>query len=113
TPINRRRVLAVVIWPIGMGSEVNRRTQRRKRDVRPLLHVPQHLPRRRRITRPDFEIGREQRRDIVKHAHSRCRIAHKSAKMGWKRLFFRNSTPSEPPVPCLLPIVRSTSFTWR
>ena len=35
-------------------------------------------------------------------------MLHRSANSGWKSDFFKNSTPSEPPVPCLLPMVRST-----
>jgi 2-aminomuconate deaminase len=46
-------------------------------------------------------------------AHSRWRMAHRSGKTGRNSVALRNSTPLEPPVPTLLPMVRSTILTWR
>jgi len=44
----------------------------------------------------------------------RCaRISQRSGNSGRPTVFFRYSAPLEPPVPDLLPIVRSTIFTWR
>src|SRR6266705_7211861 len=45
--------------------------------------------------------------------HSSERIAQRSGKAGWFSVFMRYSAPAEPPVPCLVPIVRCTIFTCR
>ena len=47
-------------------------------------------------------------------AHQNClRTAQRSGKAWVKMDRRRNSTPSEPPVPALSPMVRSTSLAWR
>ena len=87
----------------------------RRGEVIALLHVQQHLSCRRSVSRENRHIGGQGHGNVVDlQAHQkRCRIAHKSGKKGWKRLFLRNSTPSEPPVPSLVPMVRETNCTWR
>jgi hypothetical protein len=37
----------------------------------------------------------------------------RSGKSGCNRVLLRYSTPSEPPVPCFMPMVRCTILTWR
>jgi len=45
--------------------------------------------------------------------YNSVRIAHKSGKSGRPIVSRRYSAPLVPPVPRLVPIVRSTIFTWR
>ena len=42
-----------------------------------------------------------------------ARISHRSGKSGRPTVSFRYAAPADPPVPCLVPIVRSTIFTCR
>src|SRR5204863_6801024 len=53
-----------------------------------------------------LELGRSE-------DHSWPRIAQRSGKSGWKSVLRKYSAPADPPVPVLVPIVRSTIFTWR
>ena len=108
-------IFDVVAGPIDMGAQMHRAVQRGKGEVIALLHVQQHLSCRRSVSRENRHIGGQGHGNVVDlEAHQkRCRIAHKSGKKGWKRLFLRNSTPSEPPVPALGPMVRETNCTWR
>ena len=54
-----------------------------------------------------------QSRERRSAGHSEARIAQRSGNSGWKRVARRYSTPLDPPVPALVPIVRSTIFTCR
>ena len=115
--IDRRRPVAVVARRVGVGAEVHRRVQRRQGQVVAAGDVEQHLAGRRRILGPDPEALVDERRDVpdplARTVHQkRWRIAHRSGNSGLNNDFFRNSTPRLPPVPRLLPIVRSTVFTW-
>ena len=66
---------------------------------------------------PGDRVGRAsqvgQSRSGLGHPQRAARMAQRSGKSGWKRVARRYSTPLEPPVPVLVPIVRSTIFTWR
>ena len=49
----------------------------------------------------------------TRHAYNLSLISQRSGNTGLNNDSFRNSTPSDPPVPRLLPMVRSTILTWR
>ena len=108
-------IFDVMAGAINVGAQMHRAVQRGKGEVIALLHVQQYLPCWRRVSRENRHIGCQWHGDVVDlNTHQkRCRIAHRSGKKGWKRLFLRNSTPSEPPVPSLVPMVRDTNCTWR
>src|SRR5262249_28273146 len=88
-------------------------------EPRALLRVERHVrPGLMGMAREEHALGHAKPQIIPgEFARSRChscdRIAQKSGKIGRPMVSRRYAAPADPPVPGLVPIVRSTIFTWR
>ncbi len=103
-----------VVRAVGVGAEVHGAVERRQRQVVAMIQVGQDLTTEGSVAGPHPDAGMDWWADVDDGtAHSRCRIAQRSGKIGWNRVDFRYARPAVPPEPGLLPMVRSTSFTWR
>src|SRR5262249_47027494 len=109
--VDGRRLGPVVARRVGVRPEMDGAVQRGQGQGVAAAHIAEDFPRQRRVAPPHAEGGGEGRRGI-----GNKRLVPKGQRAGntgRNSDCFRNSTPSEPPVPRLLPMLRSTSLTWR
>ena len=65
--IDRGGVFAVVVWAVGVRSEVDGCVERRQGEVVAVGHVEEDLTRRRRVAGPDLQRRGDRRSDVVNH----------------------------------------------